>query len=773
MRFKLIFPQVLIVSLFITTHFAHAVSTADVAQVKLVSKIEVQGNRIIDEAAVKLRVTSMPGEPVNAAKVDNDIKELYKTGYFENVEAREGYRSNEPGKVLVFVVSERPTIRNVYLEGNKAVSDESFKDKMGGSIRRFYDEKKIRKGVEEVIKSYHEKGYREAKVDYNAKPVSDEEGPQVDVTFDFNEGRETLIREVAFEGNSNISTSELRKLVETTRYKWWSSWLFGTGVVQKDLLARDAGAIHEYYMTKGHVNVRVTEPEVQETANGLKVVFKIEEGPVFKVRSVKASGTLLDDDMEKTLEGTELKPGDIFDVSLMRKDVFTINDKFGGIGYAFSNVVPEPDINSETETIDLNYIVDKGHENYINRINVSGNKKTRDNVLRRNLKIHDGDKYSSTKLERSRTLIERTGYFEEVTLNTEPSVYDDAVDVSIDVKEGRTGSFNVGAGVSTLDGLILMTRLSESNVMGTGNNIDLSVDTGNYSKTYSAAFSNPRINDTYLSGGIDLFITDRKYDDFDVDRRGGILSFGYPVWFLGEEHIDDVRFHVDYELTKIDIYNVSSSAAGLVHDQKGRSTNSSITPSIIRNTINNPLDPTSGSRQQVSFEYAGLGGDQKFWLLGLSNTMYFPLTDSHKLVFAHRIRADYGDTYSGDQKFPLFKRFFPGGINTVRGYRGRQLGPRDINSREYGGDKQLVTNFEIIFPIFTDVGLKGVLFYDAGQAFDDDQSIRVDKLKHAWGFGIRWRTPMAPIRLEFGFPINHGEYGSGGMVVNFSLGMPE
>ena len=768
MRLKLIFSQVLIVSLLIVTPFAHA---ANSAASQLVSKVEVEGHKIIDEAAIKLRITSLPGAPVNAIKVDHDIKELYKTGYFENVEAREEYRAGV-GKVLIFAVSERPTIRNVYLEGNKAVGDELFKEKMGGSIRRFYDEKKIRKGVEEVIKSYHEKGFREAKVDYSAKPVSGTDNPEVDVTFDFNEGKETVIREVVFEGNGNISTSELRKQVETTRYKWWSSWLFGTGVVQKDLLARDVGALHEYYMTKGHVNVRVTEPEIQETSDGLKVVFKVEEGPVFKVSSVTAKGTLLDDSMEKTLEGTELKPGDTFDVSLMRKDVFTINDKFGGIGYAFSNVSPEPDVDSETETIALNYLVDKGRENYINRINISGNRKTRDNVLRRNLKVHEGDIYSSTKLERSRTLIERTGHFEEVNLSTEPSVHEDAVDVNIDVKEGRTGSFNVGAGVSTLDGLILMTRLSETNILGTGNNIDLSIDTGNMSKTYSAAFSNPRINDSQLSGGIDLFISDRKFDDFNVDRRGGILSFGYPLWFLGEEHIDDVRFNVDYELTKINIYDVSTNAASLVHDQKGRSTNSSITPSIVRNTINNPLDPTSGSRQLVSFEYGGLGGDQKYWLLGLSNTVYYPLVESKKWVVSHRIRMDYGDTYSGDQKFPLFKRFFPGGINTVRGFRARQLGPRDANNREYGGDKQLVTNVELIFPLFTDAGLKGVLFYDAGQAFDDDSNIKVDKLKHAWGFGLRWRTPMAPIRLEFGFPINHGDVGNGGMVVNFSLGMP-
>ena len=777
MRFKL--TLFLIISLLVIVRPAFAAGESDKAKTsrvlttdtRLVSRVEVTGNRIIDEAAIKLKLSSLPGEPFDAAKVDKDIKELYKTGYFEEVEARE-YVAGGGGVVLIFVVRERPVIRNVYLEGNKAVNDDTFKEKMGVNIRKFFDEKKIKKGIEDVLKAYQEKGYKEAKVDYSVKPVEGTDNPQVDITFDFDEGAETLIREVVFEGNHSISASELKGQIETTRYKWWSSWVFGTGVVQKDLLEKDVGALSEYYMTKGHINVRVTEPEIQEIPDGLRVVFKIEEGPVFKVSSVAAKGTLLDGSEEKTLDGIELKPGDIFDVSLMRKDVFKVHEKFADIGYAFANVLPEPDVNQETETIDLTYMIDKGRENYINRINISGNKKTRDNVIRREFKIHESDTYSGTKLERSRTLIERTGYFDEVILSTEPSEYEDAVDVNIDVKEGHTGSFNVGAGVSTLDGLILMTRLSENNVLGTGNNLDLSVDTGNWMKTYSAAFSNPRINDSRWSGGINMFITDRKYDDFDVDRRGGILSFGYPLWFLGDKHADDVRFNIDYELSQVNIYNVHSRAAALVYDQRGKSVSSSITPSIIRSTINNPLDPTSGSRQVLSFETAGLGGDQKFWLFGVSNTLYYPLVDSRKLVFSHRIRFDYGETYAGNEKFPLFRRFFPGGINTVRGYRARKLGPRDANDREYGGDKQFITNFELIFPIYSDVGLKGVVFYDAGQAFDDGQNIELNKLKLAWGFGIRWRTPMAPIRLEFGFPINPGDYGNGNMVVNFSFGMP-
>ncbi|MDR2338229.1 MAG: outer membrane protein assembly factor BamA [Deltaproteobacteria bacterium] len=740
----------------------------------LISKIEIEGNKIIDTAAIRTKISSLPGSSFDELKITNDLKELYRTGYFAEVEAQ---KKQEPSleaagrveNILLFVVKERSTIRNVFVEGNKAVDNDSFKDKMGGSIRRFFDERKIKVGLAEVLKSYQEKGYRQAKIEYQTELIDDS---QVDLTFVVDEGSETLIREVVFEGNSTIANSELANKIETTRYKWWSSWLFGTGVVQKDLLARDVSALHEFYLTQGHVNVRVTEPEIVELEDGLKVVFKIDEGPIFKINSVSAAGTLFEESEEKTLAGIELKAGDIFNVELMRKDVFKIHDKFADIGYAFANVAPDPRINQATETIDLHYIVDKGNENYINRINISGHQKTRDNVIRRNIRIQEGELYSSSKIERSRELIERTGYFDEVILNTEPSIYEDQVDLDFDVKEGRTGSFNIGAGFSTLDGLILMAKLSENNILGTGNALELDLNTGTEYKTYSLGLSNPRIDDTQWSGGINAFMTDREYDDFYRKQTGGSVSVGYPLWFLDEKYLDDIRFNLTYELSQIDIYHINDSAASLVREQGGKSVSSSITPTLIRNTINNPLDPTSGSKQTVSFEVAGLGGDQKFWLFGASNTLYLPLVDSKKLVFSNRMRLDYGDVYNTDGKFPMFRRFFPGGINTVRGYKAREMGPKDERGREYGGNKQFISNYELIFPIFSEIGLKGVIFYDIGQAFDDEQSIRFSKLKLAWGWGFRWRTPMAPIRLEFGYPINPEKNDHKGMIVNFSFGMP-
>ncbi len=741
---------------------AHATET--------ITAIEVHGNKIIDTAAIEVKLSSKVGDKLDNDKISNDIKELYNMGSFSRIDVL----YNKTG-VLIFEVEERPIIGNVYLEGNDAVGDETFKEKMGGSIRRFFDERKIHAGVADVLKLYQEKGFKEAKIDYTAQK---EDGGQVDLTFEFDEGGETLIREVTFEGNDNIEASDLRGVVETGRYKWWSSWMFGTGVVQKDLLARDVSALHEFYLTKGYAQVRVTDPEIIEVENGLKVIFKIDEGKQFTINSVSASGTLFEDSEEKTLEGIELKKGDIFDVSLMRKDVFRIRDKFGNIGYAFANVLPESQINTANATIDLRYIINKGQEVYINRINIIGNTKTRDNVVRRDLKIEEGDLYSASKIERTRALLERTGFFDEVTIDTEQNdVADDKLDLDINLKEGRTGTFNIGVGASTSDGLILMAKLSENNIFGTGNNISLDLDTGTIYSTYRLGFLNPRINDTQWSGGVDAYMMDREYDDFSSDQKGFSISAGYPLWFLSEKYLDDIRFNLSYELSWSKIYDVKDDAAQLVKDQSklGECMTSAFTPKLIRNTINNPLDPTSGSRQVLSYEFAGVGGDEKYWLFGALNTIYVPLIESRKLVFSNRIRFDYGEVYGSSDTgtLPIFKRFFPGGINSVRGYKAYEMGPRDANGHEYGGNKQFIMNNEIIFPLLSGIGLKGVVFYDMGQAFDEEHNINFSDLKLAWGWGFRWNTMMAPIRLEFGYPISPDKYDRKGMVVNFTFGMPQ
>jgi outer membrane protein insertion porin family len=265
--------------------------------------------------------------------------------------------------------------------------------------------------------------------------------------------------------------------------------------------------------------------------------------------------------------------------------------------------------------------------------------------------------------------------------------------------------------------------------------------------------------------------TERWFVDFDRQLTGGSTTVGYPGEGLGT-WAEDIAFNLKYELVDVNIKNVDEDAAQLVKDSEGQSTSSSFTPSIVRNTINNPLNPTKGSKQVLSFEYAGLGGDQKFHLFEARNSWFYPVLEAEwgEIVISNRTSFGYGQSDNEDP-FPLFRRFFPGGINSVRGYRFRRLGPKDENGQEFGGAKQLVNNAEVIFPLINSAGFKGVLFYDAGEAFDDDEQIDLAKLRLAWGFGIRWASPLGPIRVEIGYPVNPRD-GEPTPVTMFSFGAP-
>ena len=734
----------------------------------VIDDIQVKGNRVIDASMIELQASSARGSVIDAATIDKDIKEIYRTGFFKNVAARV---SSEGGKtILVFEVTEKPAIKSVFLEGNEEVDEDTFKEKMGASVKRFLDERKIKAGIEAVISYYQEKGYYGTEIDYTIKEIDES---QVEITFNVKEGKEKLIREVVFEGNKGIDSDELQNAIKTSRYKWWNSWIYSTGVVKKDILDNDVKLLSQQYLTKGYVDVRVTEPVVEDVPDGLKVTFKVEEGPIYKVGRISASGSLVDNDQAKTLDGVTLKSNETFNVENLRKDVFTVSSKFTDVGYAFANVSPETKIDREARLVNINFFIDKGALVYIDRIDVTGNKKTLDNVVRRNLKIDEGELYSSSKVQRSQELLQRQGYFDEVTITPDPSIYEDKTNLVVSVKEGQTGTFTIGAGVSSGDGFIFMSKLSENNFLGTGRNLSLDLDSGSRRENYILSLTDPRINDTQWSGTVEGGLSTRVYDDFERRETGGSVTVGYPLWFLGEDYLDDIRFATQYQLQRINITDVDEDAPQLIKDQEGVTTNSSVTPKLIRNTINNPLDPTSGSRQTVGIELAGVGGDQKFWLLNLANSFYYPLWQPSfgPFVFANRVKLGYGKTYNGED-FPVFRRFFPGGINSVRGYETAELGPKDENGNEYGGNKQLIGNFEVIFPLIESVGLRGVVFYDVGNAFDDQQEIEIGELRQAAGFGFRWRSPLAPIRIEFGLPIDR-EDGEKNFVTNFTFGMPQ
>lgn len=733
----------------------------------VISEIKIRGNERVSEETIRDQLSTLVGKKLDKAAIDADIKQIYKTGFFEKVVA--GLRVRGQDGVLTFSVVERPALRQVFLKGNEELSEEVLKEKLEISAARFLDKKKIKAGIEQLKLYYQSLGFYDTSIDYSITSV---ENNQVDLTFVVDEGEKKKLRKIFFEGNDEITDSELKGVVMTRKYKWWSSWLTGSGVVKADQLTNDVQLISRYYLTKGYADVRVGEPEIKEVDDGLVLTFKIEEGPIFSLRNIGVKGDLVNGDTEKTLEGVQVKRGDTFNIDTIRQSTFHILDKFTDVGYAFANVEPATSLDRTSREVDVVFEISRGKLAYVDRINISGNSKTTDNVIRRSLKIQETDLFSSSKIRRSQELLNRLGFFEEVSITPQPSKEKERVDLLLAVREAATGTFSAGAGISSDEGFIFNVRVSENNLFGQGNSIVTDVNVGTINENYVFSFTNPRINDSYWSGGIDLLSTEREFDDFDRKQRGGSLTAGYPLMFFGPENVDDVRFSLRYELLEIDIDNISEDAPELIQNEKGVSTSSSITPRLVRNTIDNPLNPLTGSRQLVSVSLAGLGGSEEFWLAELSNTIYRPIWRPAfgDFVFSQRVDFGYGDTFDGET-FPLFRRFFPGGINSVRGFKSRELGPKDANGNEFGGNKELVANFELIFPIFSAMGLKGVTFYDIGNAFDDDENIEFADLRQAVGWGVRWNSPLGPIRVEIGYPLERKE-GEDSVVTLFSFGAP-
>jgi outer membrane protein insertion porin family len=732
-----------------------------------IAGVEISGNRRVDASAIKAQLSASSGS-VTSDVINQDVKTLYNSGFFDqvtvSVSPAAGGRS-----VLLYNVAEKPVVRKIFIKGNDEIDESDLAEVVKIEGKRFVDKSKLQALTRKAVSYYQSQGFYDAALEYSSVPVGDNE---VDITFTVTEGPRYRVREVVLQGVKDLDKSDMATDMNIKRYKWWSSWLFGTGRVNQEMMDADKQVLRQYLLDHGRLEGVVGEASVEKRDDGLYVTFDVSEGQEFKVGAIKASGDLVAGSQEKTVSGLKSEAGEVFKASAVREDIFTITDRFSDEGYAFANVVPNTVLNKAENTVDLDFASTQGQKVRINNITISGNEKTYDHVIRRWLTMGEQETYSGSKIKRSQTLLQRLGYFDEVSITNKPTSDPSVVDLDVQVKEATTGSFSAGAGYSTANGSLFNARVSENNLFGTGRKLNLNLDFGSQVTNQILSLDDPRVNDSWVSAGIDGFRTTRQYNDFRRELAGGSVTLGYPLEQIFGETAQDINANIKYEAQYIEIYDVAYYASQFVKESQGDSTASSLAPGLVRNTINNPLNPVRGSRQNVSVEFAGVGGDQEYYLVEARNAWFYPLLETSfgEFVISDRTNFGYGESLN-DDPFPLFKRYFPGGINSVRGYRNRTLGPEDLNGREYGGSKQLVNNVELIFPLVNSAGFKGVVFYDVGQAFDDNEPIAIDELRQAWGYGIRWASPMGPIRVEFGYPIARRD-GERGVQTMFSFGAP-
>jgi outer membrane protein insertion porin family len=764
---------------------------------RVVDRIDIRGNQRVEEEAIRVRLGIRQGEPLDEKQVDDDIRSIYRMGFFSDVSAE--VAPDDGGSILTYVVKERPFVRSVAIEGAKKIDKEELEGTLRVRPNTILDPEKARAGIAEAKKLYEKKGYLDAKIDYVTESVGNNE---VNVKFTVDEGKPVRIHKINFEGNRAFSDRELKKVM-ATKEKWFLSFITGAGNLDREVLNTDEERLTAYYYEHGYIDVKIDDPLIKRDEKGLEVTFKIDEGDVYQFGEVQLAGELLPE-LASLSERLKAKSGETFRPSELRDDINKVTEAYGDLGYAFVNVTPDTHVDPEAKKVAVTYQVTRGPEVYIDRILISGNTKTRDKVIRRELELQEQRRFSGSKLRRSQERLKRLGFFEDVSITTRKADRDDRLDLVVDVREGSTGAFSAGAGVSSGESFLFNVRLQEINLFGRGQRVVLNADFGSIRRNLSLSFTEPYFLDTQLSAGVDAYNWLLDFNEFTRGGTGGAIRLLYPFTALGWDKIlgvslVDTRLGLEYRIENAEITNVSSNAASVIRAEQGTSLTSSIIPRIYRDTRNHPFDPTSGSLQDVSFEFAGLGGDSKFYKAESRARWYFPFWNSPRFgifTFSTGWTFGFGEGYGGGQRdLPLFERYFPGGINSVRGYGVRSLGPRIpvfaqqrepntvctpldgqcqgelIRRDEVGGSSELVFNNEVIFPLAQSLGLKGVVFFDAGQAYSVSQGIDFGGMRTAAGVGVRWLSPIGPLRIEVGFPLNP-RVGDNTQTILFSFGGP-
>lgn len=747
--------------------------------------VRVEGNRRVDTASIRVQIGLTPGDAVDRSAIDRDIKAIYGMGFFDNIFVT--FRDAPGGVIVTYLVEERPYITKIEFSGVKEVEEEDLEAVINVTPRTIFDPRRVADGLEAARKFYTSEGYPDAEIGFEVEVDADNNAV---VRYTVEEGELIRVGEIVFEGVSAFSHRELRKLM-TTRTEWAFSFLTGAGLLNEDELATDVERITAYYYDHGYLQARVDEPSVERHDDELIVTIKIDEGPLFRVGEIFFDGDVLlpEDDLIKRLE---LKQGGVFRASALRESIFALTEAYGDLGYAFAEITPDTRIVASREEMDIKFHFEAGKVVTIRRIEVRGNTKTRDEIIRRELALDEGQRFSGSGLQASKRAIRRLGFFDEVELSTARTDQDDQVDLIVEVKEGRTGAFSAGAGFSSADSFLFNARISEENLFGRGQRLVLNADIGTIRQNFRLAFTEPWFRDIPLSVGFDLFSWKLEFNRFTRGGTGFALRSSYPLRRLGLASfmgfsLNRVRAGLEYKFEKSQIDGVEFSAPPDVKDEEGSSLTSSVIPSLFRNTLDHPFDPTSGSRQSIAAEIAGLGGDSDFWKVDVSGRWFFPMGEvwgEREVVFSVGATAGYGLGQSGEsgEELPVFERYFPGGINSVRGFDTRELGPTqqvcpkqgiddDCSDEQIGGSSQLVINNEFIVPLIPDVGVKAVAFFDIGNAFLADDAFDPGEYRYAAGWGIRWLSPFGPLRVEVGYPLDKKD-GEDSPVILFSFGAP-
>ena len=762
-RFRWFWSWPLLWALIFTTQAANAQTSADV-----ISAIRIAGNQRVEDDAIRVHISLQPGDQFNEAQVDADVKSIYKMGFFDRVEASE---EHDRGKlILVYTVRERPLITQVRFDGMKKVrsTDEKVRQATKLHTRAILDPIRADETIAAIKKIYEDKGYLDATVTFKAIPQPDNTAIAV---FTVNEGAQVRITDIKFTGNTAFSSRRLRAVMATGTHNLLS-FFTGSGNLDRKKLQEDIDRITAFYYDSGYLNVHVAQPLITRNGSQLTITIAIEEGIPYRVGTITLSGDLKAPEKELRDKLT-LKPGEIFRGSTMQHDVLTLSDFYSNRGFAFVNVDPRTGLDPLHHVVDVDFAINPGQEVLVDRIKITGNTKTSDKVIRREMQIQEQEPYSAELIRESKARLDRLGFFSSTNITTSQGRDPSRINLDVGVTEGQTGSFQLAGGYSTSSSVFGSFRIGDSNLFGGGEAISLDASVGFLFQNYIISYTEPWFLDIPLNTGFDLFYSKLTYLNFDRSSAGFALRTLYPFEELGLKKIGpfslrNVSAGLQYRFESVGVTGISGLTTFQITQFKGYSQTSEIIPSIRRFTVNNPTDPRSGSTQSLTVQIAGLGGSNYF-IKGLVHQRFFySFIDSPvwgNWVYSLGTDFGIGTSLSGGTggELPLFERYFPGGINDLRGYELNRVGPRvtifnqfgqPVAFEEVGGSKELLISTETTFPILEGLGLRGVVFLDAGNSYYLQQSIDITSFQADAGGGFRWKSPFGPLRVEVAWPIN-------------------
>lgn len=705
----------------------------------MVGEVRVEGAQRVDPETVRSYMTLRAGDPFDAERIDRSLKALFGTGLFADVTLR------REGSALIVRVVENPIINRIAFEGNRKIDDQALNAEVQLRPRVVFTRTKVQNDVRRILEVYRRSGRFAATVEPKVITLPQN---RVDLVFEIDEGAVTHVKRIIFVGNKAFSQRKLREIAQTKEEAWYR-FLTTDDTYDPDRLTADREFLRRHYLKNGYVDFRVVSAvaELAPDRSGFFVTFTLDEGERYRFGKIDFASGLRNLDPEVLRPQITAKTGAWYDAEQVEESIRKITDQLGTLGFAFVEVNPILNRNRETSVVDVTLDVREGPRVFVERIDIVGNARTLDRVIRREFRLVEGDAFNTAKLRRSRQRLQNLGFFGKVDVTNAQGSAPDKTVIKAEVVEKSTGELSFGAGISTTESVIGDVSLRERNLLGKGQDARIGFRISGRRQEYDLSFTEPYFLDRNLAAGFDLFRVTRdnqRESSFDDRRTGGTLRTSYNL-------SEPLRQTLRYTVRKIDVFNVESSASRFIREQAGSNTTSMIGQELFYDQRDSRFDPTEGYFVRLGTDFAGLGGDTKFGRINVGAGYYYPLGGS----FVLGLSAETGRIFGIGENVRIADRYFIGGP-TLLGFAPSGVGPRDVTTGDaLGGNQYYTTTAELTVPLGLpeELGLTGRVFGVAGSLFDldvSDPAVRdLSSVRASAGAGVAWRSPLGPLRVDF------------------------